>query len=124
MIDNDRIRTAESIKKVEKPWGYEVWWAENQSYAAKFIHINPESRMSLQYHKKKRETLYVMRGMLHVWEDPSGDDDPIILNPGAVYHVEPGQVHRFGAGKVGVMVCEVSTPELDDVVRLQDDYKR
>lgn len=121
---NTRIKKSSDLKKIEKPWGYEIWWAKTSNYAGKFIHINKNSRMSLQYHKNKEETIYVMNGILLVWEDPQGNDDPISLNPGSIYHVEPGQVHRFGAGGVPAMICEVSTSELDDVIRLADDYKR
>ena len=115
---------SKEMQKIEKPWGYEMWWAETKKYAAKFIHINPKSRMSLQYHKKKEETIYVMKGILRVWEGIEVDSNPLELHPGSVYHVEPGKVHRFGAGRIPVMICEVSSPELDDVVRLHDDYKR
>jgi len=112
-----------NIEKIEKPWGYEIWWANSDKYAGKFLHINPESRLSLQYHEKKEETIYVMKGVLFLWENKN-DEEFKTLNPGSVYHVKPGTVHRFGAGKEGVMLCEVSSPELDDVVRLSDDYKR
>ena len=111
------------IKKIEKPWGYEIWWANSDKYAGKFLHINPESRLSLQYHEVKEETVYVMKGTLLLWEDKN-DEDAKLLNPGSVYHVKPGKIHRFGAGNESVMLCEVSSPELDDVVRLSDDYKR
>ena len=86
------------------------------------MHINPESRLSLQYHEKKEETIYVMMGALRLWTDDS--DDFIELKPGTIYHVVPGQVHRFGAGSGAVMLMEVSTAHLDDVVRIKDDYAR
>ena len=111
-------------KIVKKPWGYELLWAKTDKYLGKFINIAPDSRMSLQYHKNKEETVYVMAGILKVWESPNNDDEPISLSAGAIYHVKPGQVHRFGAGKQGTMICEVSTGEFDDVVRLHDDYSR
>lgn len=111
------------IKKIEKPWGYEILWTNSDKYAGKFLHINPESRLSLQYHEKKEETIYVMKGTLFLWEDEN-DKNFKPLNPGSVYHVLPGKVHRFGAGEDSVMLCEVSSPELEDVVRLSDDYER
>lgn len=114
---------SENIKKIEKPWGYEIWWAETEKYAAKFLYINKNSRMSLQYHNEKEETVYVMSGVLRVWEtedDNNFNDYP----PGSIYHVSPKNIHRFGAGSTSVTLCEVSTPELDDVVRLADDYRR
>jgi len=113
----------DNIKKIEKPWGYEIWWANTEKYAGKFLHINPESRLSLQYHENKEETIYVMKGDLKLWESED-DEDFKILNPGSVYHVKPSQVHRFGADKTSVMLCEVSSPEVDDVVRILDDYER
>ena len=110
------------MEKIEKPWGYEVIWAKTDKYVAKFLHINPHSRMSLQFHKEKEETIYVMSGELKLQLDKS--DSFQLLGPGSIHHVKPGDVHRFGAGARQVMLCEVSTPELDDVVRLDDDYKR
>lgn len=110
------------MEKIEKPWGYEVIWAKTDKYVAKFLHINPNSRMSLQFHKEKEETIYVMTGELKLQLDKS--DSFQMLGPGSVYHVKPGDVHRFGAGIRPVVLCEVSTTELDDVVRLADDYKR
>ena len=87
------------------------------------MHINSGHRMSLQYHKKKEETIFVMSGLLLIWEK-SGEEH-IKLNPGQTYHVVPGQVHRFGASEEqGCMILEVSTPEIEDVVRLEDDYER
>ena len=115
------------MEKVEKPWGYEVIWAKTDKYVAKFLHINPNSRMSLQFHKEKEETIYVMAGELKLQLDESSsqvtEGVETFVGPGSIVHVEPGRVHRFGAGNRPVMLCEVSTPELDDVVRLHDDYK-
>ena len=110
------------IEKIEKPWGYEVIWAKTENYSAKFLHINPNSRLSLQYHKEKEETLYVMAGDLVFQLGEDGDET--VTGPGSIIHVKPGEVHRFGAGNTPVMLSEVSTSELDDVVRLEDDYKR
>jgi len=110
------------IEKIEKPWGYEVIWAKTDNYSAKFLHINPNSRLSLQYHKEKEETLYVMAGNL-VFQLGDGEPEKV-SGPGSIIHVKPGIVHRFGAASSPVMLCEVSTSELDDVVRLADDYNR
>ena len=112
------------MRKVEKPWGYEEIWAETDKYVGKVLTIKPGQRLSLQYHQKKEETVYVTMGKLIVWTSDK-DDNKLILNPGTSYHVKPGQVHRFGS-PAGILtqIFEVSTPELDDVVRLQDDYKR
>ena len=123
MHDESRVKHISKCKKTDKPWGYEVLWAQTEDYVAKLIHINPEQRMSLQFHQKKEETIYVMRGLLTIWENED-DEDFELYDPGTVYHVKPGMVHRFGAQETAVMLMEVSTNYLDDVVRLLDDYKR
>tara|TARA_X000001388_G_scaffold64651_1_gene50885 strand:- start:319 stop:654 length:336 start_codon:yes stop_codon:yes gene_type:complete len=111
------------MRKVEKPWGYENIWAETEKYVGKFMFIKAGHRMSLQYHEIKEETIYVQDGVLRVWhsEKPGDFTD---LSAGEVYHVTPKTVHRFGATSAPVYLIEISTSELDDVVRLADDYKR
>lgn len=121
------------MKKILKPWGYEEIWAETDKYVGKILTIKPGERLSLQYHEKKEETIYVLEGILKVW---SSDDekDHTILMPGDTFHVKPGQIHRFGAPKgsalrvfgkyMATKIIEVSTPELDDVIRIKDDYQR
>ena len=110
------------MKIVEKPWGFEHIWAETDDYIAKMLHINAKQRLSLQYHETKEETVYVLEGTLLNWTDETST--PQKYPPGAVYHVKPKQIHRFGAGDEIVRLMEVSTPHLNDVVRLQDDYER
>ncbi|MBT6675194.1 MAG: cupin domain-containing protein [Proteobacteria bacterium] len=110
------------MRIVEKPWGFEQIWAETDGYVAKMLHINPKQRLSLQYHNIKEETVYVIEGTLLNWTDEA--DPPQKYTAGAICHINPGQVHRFGAGKELVRLMEVSTPHLDDVVRLADDYDR
>jgi mannose-6-phosphate isomerase-like protein (cupin superfamily) len=113
------------IEKIEKPWGYEVIWAKTDKYVGKFLYINPHSRLSLQYHNKKEETIYVMNGELKlIIEYPVEGKIESTKLPGSIVHIAPGTIHRFGAGVMPVMLQEISTPELDDVVRLEDDYKR
>ena len=110
-------------KKVDKPWGHEVIWAKTDRYVGKMLVIEPNQRLSLQYHEKKEETIFVLEGMLQVWE--TDDDNTYTLHgTGSTFHVTPNQVHRFGAGSERVRLIEVSTPELEDVVRLSDDYSR
>ena len=123
MHDETRLTHISKCKKTDKPWGYEVLWAQTEDYVAKIMHINPEQRMSLQFHQKKEETVYVMSGILHIWETEN-DEDWESYGPGTVYHVKPGMVHRFGTGETGTMLMEVSTNHLEDVVRIADDYKR
>ena len=112
------------MQKIEKPWGYEEIWAKTDKYAGKILTILPKQRLSLQYHQKKEETIYVLSGLLRVWTS-NDDTDFKDYGPGAVYHVNPGDVHRFGSALlVQTKLLEVSTPELNDVVRLADDYNR
>ncbi len=107
--------------KIEKPWGYEIIWANTSSYVGKLLHINSGHRLSKQYHKIKEETIYVIKGILYNYES---DGTIVKILPGESFHVKPGQVHRFGANESNVKVIEVSTPHLEDVVRIEDDYER
>jgi len=110
------------MRIVEKPWGREEIWAETDKYVGKYLYINPGHRLSLQYHKNKMETIRVLNGEL-ILETANGVLQ--VLNQGDIFHVSPGTIHRFGASeKVGAVLVEVSTPELDDVIRLSDDYLR
>ena len=112
------------MRKVEKPWGYEEIWAETDNYAGKILTILPGQRMSLQYHEKKEETVYVLTGMLRIWESENEESFKDI-GPGGVYHVRPGQIHRFGSNPLMMTrIVEVSTNQLDDIVRISDDYNR
>ncbi len=113
----------EQPKRVEKPWGYELWWAHNELHVGKLLHIKAGSQLSLQYHVKKDETIHLFRGqmVLVLQQDGKLVDHP--MRPGDSYHVKPGTVHRMRA-VTDVDVLEVSTPEVEDVVRVQDDYGR
>ena len=113
------------MRRVEKPWGYEEIWAETEKYVGKMLTILPGHRLSLQYHEIKEETIHVLEGELLVWT--SEDENKIYhVREGTTYHVNPGQIHRFGAPKGNQLtrLVEISTPELNDIIRLQDDYKR
>jgi len=110
---------------VLKPWGYEEIWAENVRYVGKILHIDAGQRLSLQYHKKKVETVRVLTGILRVIYGESVTTlVEKTLMPGETFHVKSGQIHRFCADERPVVLIEVSTPELDDVVRISDDYSR
>ena len=111
------------MRRVEKPWGFENIWAENKKYVGKFMFIKPNNRMSLQYHNIKEETVYVQSGILRIWHSEN-DDDYTDLSPGDIFHVKPKTIHRFGAISDPVHLIEISTPEIDDVVRIKDDYDR
>jgi len=112
------------VTRVDKPWGYELHWAKTDRYVGKVLHINAGHALSLQYHKKKDETIYVQRGkMLFEIGSQDGPLDKREMNPGDVVHVTPFTVHRMTALE-DCDILEVSTPELDDVVRLEDRYGR
>ena len=114
----------QKVKTVEKPWGKEEIIQLNKSYAMKRITITAGHRMSLQYHELKEETIYVLTGNLIVWSSIDFNDNETHC-PGSVIHIPPTKVHRFGAPEQGdVVILECSTTELDDVVRLADDYNR
>jgi mannose-6-phosphate isomerase len=109
---------------VEKPWGRELWLAHTDKYAFKIIEIKKGHRSSLQYHVRKHEHIYVDCGVLQVeWENEAGVLETIVLHPGEIVENKPGRKHRATAIE-DVRLFEVSTPELDDVVRVQDDYQR
>ena len=106
-------------KIIEKPWGREIWLAHEGEYAGKILEINKGARTSLQYHKVKKETIYVLEGELKV----SSPDKEITVMQGESITLNPGEIHRL-CPTDSVILIEVSTPELDDVVRLKDDYER
>lgn len=109
---------------VPKPWGHELIWALTDRYCGKVIAIDAGRRLSLQRHEHKDESVLVLSGRLHLHlEDDDGVVQVIDLGPGESRHVPPGRIHRFEA-REAVEVIEVSTPELDDVERLEDDYGR
>jgi mannose-6-phosphate isomerase-like protein (cupin superfamily) len=115
----------EEARRVDKPWGHELIWAETERYVGKIIAIDPGKRLSLQYHERKDESVLVMRGTLRLHlEDASGQIQIHDLSPGEHCRVPVGRRHRFEALDERVEVVEVSTPELDDVVRLEDDFAR
>jgi mannose-6-phosphate isomerase-like protein (cupin superfamily) len=110
--------------RVDKPWGYELRWAVTDRYLGKLIHVDAGHSLSLQYHVQKDETLFVLSGDLDlVLEDGSGTVRTHRLTAGMSARVRPGRRHRFRA-VTDVDICEVSSPEIDDVVRLEDDYGR
>lgn len=110
---------------ITKPWGYENIWAESEKYVGKILYINKGSRLSLQLHEKKEETIYVLSGeLLLIYGDKEEDLKEVRLKPGSSWHIYPGLIHRFCAEEEDVKLVEVSTTELDDVVRLSDDYNR
>jgi mannose-6-phosphate isomerase len=109
--------------RVDKPWGYELHWAKTDRYAGKVLHVNAGHALSLQYHNRKEETILLWAGRLLFEVERDGELTPIEMGPGDRVHVAPKTVHRMTALD-DCEIFEVSTPELDDVVRLQDRYGR
>ncbi len=111
-------------RRVEKPWGHEDIWAITDRYLGKILSIRRGRRLSLQLHRQKDESIYVLRGRLRlILEDEAGELQAEELGPGEARRILPGRQHRFEAIEDTELV-EVSTPEIDDVVRLSDDYGR
>jgi mannose-6-phosphate isomerase len=111
------------MRTVPKPWGREVIFAENELYAGKILHLTAGHSLSLQYHERKDETIYVLEGQLQLSVEVEGDMRELTLAPGEAYRIRPGMRHRMRAERA-CMILEVSSPELDDVVRLEDAYGR
>ena len=111
-------------RRVDKPWGHELIWALTDRYCGKVIVVEAGKRLSLQRHERKEESILILSGRLHLHFE---DDDGVVriheLGPGETWHVPPHRIHRFEAPE-RVELVEVSTPELDDVERLEDDYGR
>ena len=113
-------------KRVEKPWGYEIWWARTERYVGKLLHVKKGQSLSLQYHNVKDETIRILSGKLLFETKPKdapGEMRRIEMKPGDSFHIAPLTLHRM-TGLEDTDVLEVSTPELDDVVRLEDRYGR
>jgi quercetin dioxygenase-like cupin family protein len=111
------------VTRVDKPWGYEVHWAHTSQYVGKIIHVNRGHALSLQYHNFKDETIYLLSGKLLFEIDVDGKLVGREMLPGEAVHVTPKTVHRMTAIEDSD-VLEASTPELTDVVRLEDRYGR
>lgn len=124
-IDKSTFSNEPYVKRVEKPWGYEVHWTpEDRPYMGKLLHINEGSRLSLQAHDKKEESWMVVNGRAAViWENTDGELIETELQPGMGYQCIIGQRHRL-KGITDCDVMEVSTPEIGTTFRLDDDYSR
>jgi mannose-6-phosphate isomerase len=122
MIDNRYFETS-PVKRVPKPWGYELIFAKTDRYVGKILHVNRGQSLSLQYHEIKEETLFVVAGELRLTIEVDGERRELMLRTGEAFHIPPRMIHRMEAME-DTDVAEVSTPELDDVVRLDDRYGR
>jgi quercetin dioxygenase-like cupin family protein len=111
-------------ERVDKPWGYELIWAHTSQYVGKVLHIHSGESLSLQYHEVKDETIFLFSGEMRLWVgSDSGALEEIRMVPGDAVRVLPGTVHRMQA-VTDCDVMEASTPQLGDVVRIQDRYGR
>ena len=122
-MNRDDLFRIKDIRHVPKPWGYELIFAKTDRYVGKILHVNKGESLSLQYHEMKDETLYVVEGELRLTIESDGDRRELALRKGEAFHIPPRLIHRMEA-VVDTDVAEVSTPELDDVIRLEDRYGR
>ena len=118
-------RWAFEPRRVEKPWGWELIWAEAEAYVGKILFVRAGQSLSLQFHNVKDESWYVQEGKaeLELGEAGQGALKTEVIGPGACFRFRPGTVHRVTAVE-DTTIVEVSTPHLDDVVRLEDRYGR
>lgn len=111
-------------RRVEKPWGYELIWADAPAYAGKVLVVREGHALSLQYHERKDETLHLLRGRVRLWIGESPDElREVPLEQGDSIRLAAGTLHRLEA-VTDVEMLEASTPELEDVVRVEDRYGR
>jgi mannose-6-phosphate isomerase len=113
------------VKHVPKPWGHETIWAHTDRYVGKILHIKAGHALSVQYHERKDETVYLLSGEMIYWVQLEGDAEPrdVRLQRGESFRITAGTIHYMEA-VTDCDVLEASTPELDDVVRLKDRYGR
>jgi mannose-6-phosphate isomerase len=114
-----------SVTHVSKPWGHETIWAHSERYTGKILHITAGQELSVQYHNRKDETVYLMSGEIVYRVQQTGEDilDDVQLKVGESFRITPGTIHQMVA-LTDCDVLEVSTPEVDDIVRLSDKYGR
>jgi len=110
-------------RRVDKPWGYELIWAHAERYVGKILHVERGHALSRQYHRAKDETIHLLSGSLRFEFDAGDGPREVVLRPGDSMRIRPGTIHRMVA-LTDCDVLEASTPELDDVVRLEDRYGR
>lgn len=124
-FDPENYSTKSYVKRVEKPWGYELHWVpEDAPYMGKLIHVNAGARLSLQMHDQKQESWFLVSGRgAVIWENDKGELTETELHPGVGYTTQLGQKHRL-KGLTDCDIIEVSTPEAGTTWRLEDDYAR
>jgi mannose-6-phosphate isomerase len=113
------------VRFVPKPWGHEIIWAHTDRYVGKILHINAGHALSVQYHNRKDETVYLLSGEMIYWVKLDGSDElqDMRLKVGEAFRITPGTIHYMEA-VTDCDVLEASTPDLNDVVRLSDRYGR
>ena len=111
------------VRRVPKPWGHEIIWAHTDRYVGKVLHINAGHALSVQYHNHKDETVYLLKGDMKYWVKLGEELEDVRLHEGDAFRITAGTVHYMEA-ITDCDILEASTPELDDVVRLQDRYGR
>jgi len=129
MVDSPNVESVDAWAfeplRVEKPWGWELLWAHADAYIGKILFVKAGESLSLQFHREKDESWYVQSGraLLEVGEAGEAMLKEEVIAPGACFHFPAGTVHRVAALE-DTTIIEVSTPHLDDVVRLEDRYGR
>lgn len=118
-------RWAVDPERVDKPWGYELIWAKTEHYCGKLLVVRAGHELSLQFHREKDESWYVLEGRVQLEFAAAGEKATTneVVKPGAAFRITPGTVHRVRALE-DTTILEVSTPHLEDVVRLEDTYGR
>ena len=118
-------RWAFEPRRVDKPWGYELIWALADTYCGKLLVVKAGQALSMQFHREKDESWYVLEGRAKIEMAAAGETVPAseVVTPGAAFRITPGTVHRVRALE-DTTILEVSTPHLDDIVRLEDSYGR
>ncbi len=113
------------VRHVVKPWGHETIWAHTDRYVGKILHVKAGEKLSIQYHERKDETVYLLRGEMKYWVQLPGETElrDQRLVAGQAFRITPHTIHAIEA-VTDIDVLEASTPELDDVVRLHDRYGR
>ena len=123
-MSDARDRAAFAPRRVEKPWGWELIWAETERYVGKLLFVRSGEALSLQYHERKDESWLVREGRARLeLGEVGGELEVLEIGPGDAFRYRPGTVHRVTALE-DTLVLEVSTPDLDDVVRVEDRYGR
>lgn len=123
-LEPDHIWMSRFSRRVEKPWGSEEILVETDRYVAKILTILSGHQLSRQYHEVKDETIVGLEGICAVEIGPKDDIETVFIEKGTVRRILPGTIHRFKNWQGYVRLLEISTPELDDVIRLEDDYSR